>query len=251
MAASMAFSLLVHWLVLYSLTGWLLPRPIQPGKDSLEVRLALRPQTGKAPVPNARQDERLLAGQPSPEFEIATPVQEVVKPPIEQPPAPPDDTATIPVAAEPAPASTPPGEAAGVSIPGAVASPWGGPVRPANQLRRQDYYRQMMESKARQQFEQQTQLLIGQLHRLLGERIRAQGGDVEGKCELAGLADSRDKRLVCEPSSLEALLKSDEKGVVEMLLVLRARGKMFDGFSAAFRDEQLNLKLHVEEPREH
>lgn len=255
MAASLALSLLVHGLVLYSLAAWFLPKPIQPGKDSLEVRLMLWPQTDKAPVSKpaaSKQDERLLAGQTPSEFEISTPVQEVVKPPIEQPTAPPVGAAAAPdVAAEPVPpASTPQGEAAGVSIPGAVASPWGGSVR-ANQFRQQDYYRQMMEPRAMQQFEQQTQLFIGQLYRLLGERIRAQGGDVEGKCELAGLADGRDKRLVCEPSSLWALLKSDEKDVMEMLLVLRTRGKMFDGFSVAFRDGQPNLELHVEEPREH
>ena len=246
----MGLSLLVHGIVLYSSTALLLPKPIQPGTEGLEVRLVPRPQADKAPVPKpeSAKDELLMAGRTSAEFKIPTPAQEVVKPPMEQPAAPSEGAAVIPDA-EAEQATAPQEEAA--NVPGAVALPWGGQVRPANQFKRQDDYRQMMESKAKQQREQQTQLLIGQLYRLLGERIRAQEANVEGQCELAGLADGRDKRLICEPASLGALLQSDEKSVTEMLLVLRARGKMFNGFSAALRDGQLGLTLRVEEPREH
>lgn len=228
----MAFSLLMHLFVFYSISLLLLfhVQKSQVAKiEILEVRLA---------QPESSQE--LLNSRAYAQFKVA---QAPIKNPlnnIARPPAP---------IVEQAPPVT--GDVAGIAFPGAVATPFSGQIRSNNSLfqalsARQDaartYYQQAMEAQARQQSEQQAQLMMQQLQQLLA-RLLDVDPVVTGRCVLAESLDAVNNILKCDSSALYGELLKDEETVAEMLLALRGMGRMFNGFSAEIHAGKLSITL--------
>lgn len=240
---SMAISLLLHLLVIFSFD--LLPRPhtVVPKEEtvsSLNVRLAQLPPKIKQPKPN----RKLLAAR--------TPAQnKIPQAPIQDTPVSAPQTITQVVEKSPPHAD----DVTGVSFPSAVATPWPIQDRANNSIfharsSQQDAariaYQQAMGAQARQRSEQQAQHMMVQLHQLLVKLLDAEP-DVTGKCALAGTDGVLANQLVCDAPALHEVLSKDEKAVAVMLIALRGMGKMLNGFSAEIRADKPEIILAYKE----
>lgn len=234
LSLSMAFSLLVHLLVLILLSLLLQHHTTVTqkgrGATTLEVRFAQL-----VPIKQTHPSKKMLTVPAPAPFKIAqASAQDPVLPPsarvVDQP-----NTSQV----------------AGIAFPGAATTPWPGNNRPMSSLfnirppqldAERIYYQQAMEAQARQQTEQQAQLMIQRLQQLL-VRLLNVNPVVQGKCMLAETDGVIDNRLGCDSSALHELLHKDEMNVIAMLIATRNMGKMLIGFAAEHRAEELGIIL--------
>ncbi|MDO8412678.1 MAG: hypothetical protein Q7S51_02690 [Gallionellaceae bacterium] len=223
----MVISLLGHVLVFFFFGLWLhfhMTLSQEKKVQNLEVRLApsLPPKTKVIP------SKKLLTA---------------LAPKIAQ-----ASTKTAPVVEQ---ASATKDEVVGVALPGAVVTPWAAQNRANNSLfharisqqnAARAYQQQTMDAQARQQSQQQAQIIISQLQQLLTKRLEVQPA-VTGKCMLAEADGELNNHLVCDSSALYEILHQDEKTLVEMLIALRRMGRMLNGFSAEIRAGKLEIIL--------
>lgn len=222
----MVTSLLVHVLVIFSFGLWLHFQPAKPKERNaynLEVKLAQPLPIKTQPKPS----QKLLTTPTPAQIKIAQIPNKNLLENVRQPTT----------------------EVTGIAFPSAVAIPSQGQShaslfrsRSSQQDATRTYYQQTMESQARQQSEQQAQLIIMQLQKLLAERLDIQPA-VTGKCMLAEVDGGDRYRLFCESPAMYEVLSRDEKNVMEMLLTLRGMGRMFKGFSSAIHADRLEIIL--------
>jgi len=239
LALGLALSLLIHILVLLFFGIFLTFHPVAPAErtmKNLEVRLT-PPSPAKV---QAKPGNDLLATRSAAPFKIARAKEK------EPPDNKPDTVAKI---VAPAPPAT--DEVKGVDFPGTTITPRSDQTQtnhPLFQARvpRQDTARisqqQALEAQTRQQNEQQTQILILQLQQLLGKILEGQQG-VSGKCVLNEPAGGVNHIFKCNSSALYETLYNNEMMVADMLLALRGKGQMFNGFSAETSSGKLSIKL--------
>lgn len=243
LAFGMAISLLVHLFVFFCFSLLLhrhtaLPKETIVG--NLNVRLAQQSSKIEPPKPG----KKLLSTR--------TPAQyKTVQATIQDPPVSvPQPTAQ---AAEKSPPSA--DGVTGVAFPGAVATPWSGPIGASNSIFHASSlqpdaariaYQQAMEAQARQQSEQHAQHIMVQLHQLLSKLLDAQPA-ATGACALAGTDVVVAKQFVCDSPALHEALSKDEKTIAGMLVALRKMGKMLNGFSVEMRTEKPEIMLSYKE----
>lgn len=221
---SSALSVLLHLLAGFFIGLLLQAKAITPAKpksDILEVSFAqpARPHTRTAkPV--------LTATRPAPFKVDQENIQKTPQPLI-----------TVPVVAQPAPATE---TVQGVAFPGAIASPFPGQARNSNpfsiqargaqQEAARAYYQQAMEAQARQRAEFQAQLMLQQLQQLLANLLDAEPA-VSGRCVLAESGDNANYGLKCDSSALYEVLYKEKRNIAGMLIALRGMGRAISGFT--------------------
>jgi hypothetical protein len=233
---SMAFSLLLHLLVIF-LIGLFLqpPTPVLKQIETLEVRLS------PTISPKARHQEKLavLTSKAPVPFKI-----EQADKKIQETPSPISN-------AEIEPPSPPSNEIRGIAMPGAIALPWQGQTNsinspfhppPSQQNVARIYYQRAMEAQTKLQSEQQAQLIIQQLHQLLAKKL-AVDPVATGKCIFAENDDGTNLRLSCGTSALYEVLYKEQNTIASMFIALRRLGHEFSGFSAETISDKLQIKL--------
>jgi hypothetical protein len=230
----MALSLLLHLLALF-LLHYLLKQPQKVAQyNTLQVQLVR-----SSPAPQKIPHKIILTTNKH------APIK-VTAPPTPQ--------------AVPAPVVTtaPQTEAVtGIAMPGAIASPLNAFNVQGNAFFREQhpqqdamraYQEHIVTVQARQQAEQQAQLIIQQLHQLLAKQLHVEPR-VTGICKLIEYDTGRSQTLSCEPSTLYDLLHKDQYSITAMLLTLRGMGQGFSGFSVERNVDKLQIKLLPDDSR--
>lgn len=228
---STAVSLLLHLLAFYLLAYLLTSsttRHVEKNIAMLVVNLLQTSPQSLPPKPeSSAENKKLLTTPASASFSIAQSHRKPAQPVTE--------------------------EISGIAFPAAVATPFQGqsqahnPFAPVQTMQADPasaYQQQSKEIQARQQNEQQAQLIIQQLHQHLTEILQA-SPTVSGICQVTERADAKKTRLSCTPSTLHALFRNDQSAITSRFLALRKLGFEYSGFSVENQPENPAIKLLI------
>lgn len=224
----MALSLLIHLLVFLALTYFIQNSPITPHvreAQQLEVRLSQL-------VPSKHQlktEKKIITNRVPEQLKILTPAIKISSD-ITSPYAPQIDRQSTPTT----------GAIEGIAFPATVATPFQGQsnvtksifnVRQGQEELVRNYAQLAMETRARQQSEQQAQTIIVQLHLMLS-KLLAVDAQMKGKCILAESDNGQNNGLKCDPATLDEILSKNQKIIAALLFELKKTGSALNGFSA-------------------